>query len=153
MTKERLTSFYRTTDSLELDIPESYVREAKYLETKPAAQLTRELLKLKDAPTCIIYPDDSSSIGGRNAIVEAGLRIGGDISIAGYDGNLFSRLLPPTLTRLSLTAEKIGRDAPRLFLTAFEKPNTTLVQRVVIEGNLIPGQSVEDFLDVETSNT
>ena len=65
------------------------------METKPAAQLTRELLKLKDAPTCIIYPDDSSSIGGRNAIVEAGLRIGGDISIAGYDGNLISRLLHP----------------------------------------------------------
>ena len=153
VTKERLTSFYRTTDSLELDIPESYVREAKYLETKPAAQLTRELLKLKDAPTCIIYPDDSSSIGGRNAIVEAGLRIGGDISIAGYDGNLISRLLHPKLTTVSQNADKIGREAARHLVKAIEKPKTTLVQRVVIEGNLIPGQSVEDFLDVETSNT
>lgn len=148
VTKERLTSFYRTADSLGLLVPECYVREAKYLETKPAAQITRELLSLKDAPTCIIYPDDSSSIGGRNAIVEAGLVIGRDISVAGYDGSLISKLLHPKLTTVSQNADKIGREAARCLIEAIEKPKTTLIQRVVIEGNLIPGQSVGDFQDV-----
>lgn len=148
VTKERLTSFYRTADSLGLLVPECYVREAKYLETKPAAQITRELLSLKDAPTCIIYPDDSSSIGGRNAIVEAGLVIGRDISVAGYDGSLISKLLHPKLTTVSQNADKIGREAARCLIEAIEKPKTTLIQRVVIEGNLISGQSVGDFQDV-----
>lgn len=148
VTRERLASFYRTADSLGLMIPECYVREAKYLETKPAAQITRELLRLKDSPTCIIYPDDSSSIGGRNAIVEAGLVIGQNISIAGYDGNMISKLLHPKLTTVSQNADKIGREAARCLIEAVERPKTTLIQRVVIEGNLIPGQSVGDFRGV-----
>lgn len=145
VTKDRLASFYRTAEALGLNVPEKFVREAKYLETRQAAEITKELLSIKDAPTCIIYPDDASSIGGRNAIVEAGLRIGRDISIAGYDGHTVSQLLHPKLTTVSQNADEIGREAAKCLINAIEKPKTTLLQRVVIEGKLIPGQSVEEF--------
>lgn len=148
VTKERLASFYRTAEALGLEVPEKFIWEAKYLETKQAAQITRGLINLKDAPTCIIYPDDASSIGGRNAIMEAGLRIGSDISIAGYDGHTVSQLIHPKLTTVSQNADKIGREAAKCLVNSIEKPKTTLLQRVVIEGSLIPGQSVEDFSGV-----
>lgn len=142
VTRERMVSFYRTMDDLKLEVPDEYIRTANYLETKAAAKATKELLKLKEPPTCIIYPDDTALIGGRNVIIEEGLRIPDDISIAGYDGTLMSQLLYPKLTTIQQNTELIGEEAANRLIGVIEKPKTTLVERVVIEGNLIPGQSV-----------
>ena len=142
VTRDRLASFYRTIDELGLEIPDTYVRTADYLETKGAAKQTRELLNLEAPPTCIIYPDDTSLIGGRNVIIEMGLRIPRDISVAGYDGTKISQLLYPKLTTIRQNTEIIGSEAAKRLIGTIEKPRTTLVERVVIEGSLVPGQSV-----------
>ena len=142
VTRDRLASFYRTIDELGLEIPDTYVRSADYLETKGSAKQTKELLNLEDPPTCIIYPDDTSLIGGRNVIIEMGLRIPRDISVAGYDGTMISQLLYPKLTTIRQNTEIIGSEAATRLIGTIEKPRTTLVERVVIEGSLVPGQSV-----------
>jgi hypothetical protein len=142
VTKDRLTSFYRTMDELKLEVPDEYIRTAGYLETKEAAKQTKELLNLENPPTCIIYPDDTALIGGRNVIIEMGLRIPKDISVAGYDGTRMSQLLHPKLTTIKQDTEEIGREAAKRLIGSIEKPKTTLIERVVIEGILIPGQSV-----------
>ena len=142
VTKDRLASFYRTMDELGLEVPDSYIRMANYLETKEAAKQTKELLNLQDPPTCIIYPDDTSLIGGRNVIIEMGLKIPKDISVAGYDGTRMSQLLHPKLTTIHQNTDLIGTEAAIRLIGTIEKPRTTLVERVVIEGSLVPGQSV-----------
>ena len=146
VTKDRLASFYRTMDELGLEVPDEYIRTADYLETKEAARQTREILNLPDVPTCIIYPDDTALIGGRNVIIEMGLRIPRDISVAGYDGTRISQLLHPKLTTIRQNTELIGSEAAKRLIGTIEKPRTTLVERVVIEGSLVPGQSVGKFL-------
>ena len=129
-------------DSLELPVPDAYVREAYYLETGTAADLTADLLDLPEPPTCIIYPDDTAFIGGLNVITERGLRIPEDISVAGYDGIRMSQLLYPKLTTIRQDTDLIGREAAKRLISSIERPKTTLVERVVIEGVLLPGQSV-----------
>ena len=109
---------------------------------REAAKQTKELLNLENPPTCIIYPDDTALIGGRNVIIEMGLRIPKDISVAGYDGTRMSQLLHPKLTTIKQDTEEIGREAAKRLIGSIEKPKTTLIERVVIEGILIPGQSV-----------
>lgn len=142
VTKDRLASFYRTLEELHVAVPDEYIRTADYLETKAAAKQTRELLNLADPPTCIIYPDDTALIGGRNVIIEMGLKIPGDISIAGYDGTRMSQILHPKLTTIRQDTEEIGKEAAKRLIHSIEKPKTTLIERVVIEGTLVPGQSV-----------
>ena len=104
--------------------------------------VTKDRLNLENPPTCIIYPDDTALIGGRNVIIEMGLRIPKDISVAGYDGTRMSQLLHPKLTTIKQDTEEIGREAAKRLIGSIEKPKTTLIERVVIEGILIPGQSV-----------
>ena len=145
VTRERLASFYRTAEELHLEIPEEYVRKAAYLETKEAARQTRELLLLEDRPTCIIYPDDTSYIGGRNVIQQMGLRIPEDISVAGYDGVRMSQLLYPQLTTLVQDTTQIGQQAAQCLINTIERPRTTLVEHVVIDGTLCRGNSVADI--------
>lgn len=142
VTKDRLTSFYRVADELGLDIPDEYVREANYQETKGVAEQTKALLDLPEPPTCILYPDDTALIGGRNVITERGMRIPEDISVAGYDGIRMSQLLHPKITTLLQDTDGIGREAARRLVDAIERPKTTLVERVVINGKLLTGQSV-----------
>ena len=151
VTKDRLVAFYRTAEELKLDIPEEYVKEARYMETRESAEATKALLDLKNPPTCIIYPDDMALIGGRNVITERGMTIPGDISIAGYDGIRMSQLLHPKLTTIRQDTERIGREAGRRLIQSIETPKTALVERVVIEGELLTGQSVGKITP-ETNN-
>lgn len=145
VTRERLASFYRAVDELGLELPENYIRTANYLEIQGAAEQTKELLNLPNPPSCIIYPDDTSLIGGRNVIIKRGMKIPQDISVAGYDGTMMSQLLYPKLTTISQNTELIGEEAAKRLIGTIEKPKTTLVERVVIEGSLIPGKSVGEI--------
>lgn len=142
VTRERLVSFLRTMDKLGLEVPVEYIRTADYLETGEAARQTEELLDLANPPTCIIYPDDTAVIGGRNVILERGLQIPEDISVAGYDGTRMSQMLHPKLTTIRQNTDLIGREAAKKLIDVIENPRTALAERIVIDGSLIPGQSV-----------
>jgi LacI family transcriptional regulator len=142
VTRDRVASYYRTLDELGITADDEYVREADYLMVEDTAKQTRALLNLPDPPTCILYPDDTSLIGGRNVIRGLGLRIPEDISIAGYDGTRVSQLLSPALTTVRQNCDLIGSEAAERLIGIIEKPKTALVERVVIEGSLVPGQTV-----------
>ena len=142
VTRDRLAAYYRALENHGIDIPEEYVREARYLETEDVAKQTEYLLDLPDKPTCIIYPDDTAAIGGINVIRSRGLRIPEDISIAGYDGTRVSQMLSPKLTTIRQDTDKIGREAADRLISTIKKPKTALVERAVVEGILLEGESV-----------
>lgn len=48
VTRDRLAAYYRALDNHGIDIPEEYVREARYLETEDVAKQTEYLLDLPD---------------------------------------------------------------------------------------------------------
>lgn len=142
VTRNRLSSFYRTAEKLGLEVPDEYIREAAYRNTSTTYSMTNELLELADPPTCIIYPDDFAAFGGINAIRERGLRIPEDISVAGYDGIRAARHLEPQLTTVKQDTEQIGCVAARQLISLIERPKTTLVQQIVIPGTVVEGKSV-----------
>lgn len=143
VTQNRLTGFYRACEALDLEIPEEYIRECVYHDPDRCARATRELLELPDRPTCIIFPDDFSFIGGMNVLNEKGLRIPEDISVAGYDGIHLARVL--NLTTYSQNAEKIGATAAERLISLIEHPKTTLIDRIMVPGELLEGTTVKDI--------
>lgn len=143
VTRGRLSSFYRTMEEYGIEIADEYVREAAYRDTEATEQITRELLDLPEPPTCILYPDDFSAIGGINAIRERGLRIPEDVSIAGYDGITISQILEPRLATIQQDTKAIGRHAAEELIRLIEYPKTTLIQNIVVEGQLLSGNSVK----------
>ena len=142
VTQSRLSSFYKTTQELGLDIPDEYIKEAAYRDTDATFAKTMELLDLPNPPTCILYPDDFSSYGGINAIKDRGMNIPQDISIAGYDGIRIGRHLEPQLTTLRQDTAQIGAQAAENLIQLIENPKTTLARMVVIEGEVFEGKTV-----------
>lgn len=108
-----------------------------------SAAATRELLELPDRPTCVIFPDDFSYIGGMNVLSEYGLRIPEDISVAGYVGIHLAKVL--NLTTYSQNAEQLGKTAAERLISLIEHPKTTLIDRIMIPGKLLKGKTVRDI--------
>ena len=146
VTRNRLSSFYHTADELGVLIPDAYIKEVAYRSTGETRKATEELLDLPDPPTCIFYPDDFASFGGINAIKMRGLRIPEDISIVGYDGIRIGRHIEPQLTTLRQDTRKIGCVAAEKLIELIEKPKTTLIDVVMIEGAVFPGKTVAKLL-------
>ncbi len=142
VTKNRVSSFYRTMEMLGLEVPDEYIREAAYRDTVTTYAMTNQLLDLPNPPTCIIFPDDFAAFGGINAIRERGLRIPEDISVAGYDGIPAARHLEPQLTTVKQDAEQIGCVAARQLISLIERPKSTIVEQIIIPGAVLEGRSV-----------
>ena len=142
VTQNRVGSFYRTLSEFSIDIPDEYVRVGIYHDADTTYSLTKELLALKNRPTCIIFPDDFSCIGGINAIKDAGLKVPDDISIVGYDGVLLSQVLNPKLTTLKQDTKALGKYAAEKLIALIDNPKASFAERVVVEGRLLCGESV-----------
>jgi len=142
VTQNRLTGYYRACDRLGLDAPEKYIREALYYDADSAYAATAELIAMEDRPTCIIFPDDFSLIGGIKAIKDAGLDMPKDISVMGYDGIVVSQVMSPRITTYRQNSRIMGCTAASKLIELIDHPNTTLLDRIIVNGELIEGESV-----------
>lgn len=145
VTKKRLASFYKTCRELGIDVPDEYVKSAVFHDPESSARATRELLASSDRPTCIMYPDDFSFIGGMNEIEKFGLSIPDDISVTGYDGITLSQVLRPRLTTWKQDTDALGREAASKLIDMILSPKTFIPQQVVVPGELMEGGTVRDI--------
>lgn len=141
----RINGFHSACRQLGLEIPPEYMKSAPYRDLEASAQATRELMALPQPPTCILYPDDHAYIGGMNVLMDMGLRIPQDISVAGYDGIPLSQLLRPKLTTVLQDGQAVGRAAGRELLRAIQSPRTFAPQHIVLPCTLLPGDSVAEI--------
>ena len=77
-------------------LPATVVRGA--LEPPRSEAGVAALLRPPGRPTAVIAGSDALAAACYAAAAAAGLRIGPDLAVTGFDGSLISRLLTPTLT-------------------------------------------------------
>ncbi len=81
------------------------------------AKVMEKILKRHPDVTAVVCNSDVFAIGALSACRRHGLRVPGDISIAGYDDFDFAELLDPALTTISVPAREMGKiAAERLWL-------------------------------------
>lgn len=145
VTQKRIAGFYRTCLEYGITVPEAYVKSALYHNPASSATATRELLSLPDPPTCIMYPDDFSFLGGRNVLDEMNMKVPEDISVTGFDGIYLSQIIQPALTTVRQDTLSIGREAADRLIDSIENPKTAVAEQVMIDGQLLPGRSVRQL--------
>lgn len=142
VTSIRLKSFYEACDEMGIQIPDTYIRHSKYRDMDKAAYETEQLLRLKNPPTCILYPDDFAAIGGINILHARGLDIPQDISVAGYDGIRILSQYEPRLTTVRQDTEEIGRRAAQRLMEEIAAPDDCDPAAIVVDTVLEPGRTV-----------
>lgn len=150
VTTIRLKTYLDTLKSVGIEPISDYVKQGKYHDPVTIKAITGEMLKLYDPPTCIILPDDYAAIGAFSAVREAGLSVASDISLAGYDGNLYSQVLSPHLTTIKQDTDLIGRTAAELLERLIQGEKINIDTSPVIPGILIEGASVADLNSSES---
>ena len=141
VTEGRLTGFYKACGELGIQVPPEYVIPCIYHDPDRCEEATRQLLRLPQRPTCVIFPDDYSFIGGLNAILEAGLRMPEDISALGYDGINLARIIH--LTTYTQNAMTIGRTSANRLIAQVENPGALRTEPLLIHGGLMEGLTVK----------
>lgn len=142
VTQKRISGFYKGCMELGIRTSEEYVVNAKYHSPKESGLATRQLLSLPSPPTCILYPDDYSYLGGLSEIEKHGLSIPDDISAVGYDGIYLSTILRPQLTTYRQDVEAIGKVTIKRLIELIEQPETQHEEQIIIKGALQLGKSV-----------
>ncbi len=145
VTKTRIASFYKTCESLGIEVIEDFIKEGVYHDPKSAEKITYELLDMKTPPTFIFYQDDFAFIGGLNAFEKRGVQIPDDISVAGFDGMSLSQVIRPKLMTWRQNSEKIGHETVKLLIEAVEKPKSYIPRTVEVQGELLKGTSVKNI--------
>ena len=143
VTQNRLVGFYRACEELGLEIPEAFVRESAFHNPDRCAQDTLDLMNLPERPTCILFPDDYSYVGGMNALRQMGIRVPEDVSVMGYDGIHLARVIG--LTTYWQDTREIGRIAAERLISLIEHPKTTLADRIMVSGRLLEGNTVKQL--------
>ena len=149
VTRRRLEGFRRACQDLGLTIPENWILPCIYHDPDLCEQQTRKLLQQEELPSCILFPDDFSFIGGHNALLAAGYTIprlttfGKSISAIGYDGINLARMMQ--LTTYTQNAYLIGKTAAIRLIHSIEHPEEAAVEQVIISGELLEGTSVQDL--------
>lgn len=92
-------------------------------QLEDAYQAAYTLLSRPDRPTALMVINDLLSIAVLRAAGDLGLRVPGDLSVAGFDNIDFSKYTLPRLTTVSGKAEESGREAVRLLLRRIEQPD------------------------------
>ena len=135
----------RPSEALGLTIPNEYVIECEYHEPVSCHEATKRLLALPERPTCILFSDDYSYIGGINAIYDEGLRVPEDISIVGYDGIHMAKMVSPKLTTWQQNTTELGRIAAEQLIERIEHPRTTPPKHITVPGRLLEGETVRQL--------
>ncbi len=142
VTRVRLSVFRSMLKKHDIDVPKEYVIGATYHLPETTRLATLDLLKLKDRPSCIIYPDDYSALGGIDALMQNRMTPGKDISIAGYDGIFLSKVITPRLTTWEQNSPEIGRQLVSQLLSSIEYPENFSPTSIQVSGRLVEGDSV-----------
>jgi Transcriptional regulators len=142
ITKDRIQSFIEACTALDIALPNEYIRAAAYHDFESNAKATRELMGLEAPPTCIIYPDDYSCVGGMGELQAMGYAVPKDISVAGYDGIRLADIVRPRLTTFRQDSAGIGQSAAKMLLKAIEKPRGLATKELILKGEFIPGESI-----------
>ncbi|HEX4248666.1 MAG TPA: substrate-binding domain-containing protein, partial [Pseudonocardia sp.] len=120
--RERLDGFLRTLEraGVEVDPALLYRDDADRAGDLDAAELgrraARELLARPGAPTAIVAINDLFAIGVCAGVRDAGLRVGGDVSVVGFDDITLAEMTSPALTTVRQPLPEMAEATVRLLV-------------------------------------
>lgn len=97
---------------------------------------TQKLLESDVRPTAIVAFNDFIAIGAMQAVESAGMKVGEDVAIVGFDNILFSALPKVDLTTITPSNMELGRFALEIIVDAVKSKNYQ-PRKVLLEPNII----------------
>lgn len=137
---DRLLGFRKAMEKHNLPLPEDYVVEGDFLRESGAAAM-KKLLALPEKPTAVFASNDLMALGAWDVAEDAGLTVGGDIALAGFDDIPEAFTPPYSLTTLRQDYRSISVEATRMLIEKINHPDHWKPRQVLVPTQLVVRQS------------
>jgi DNA-binding LacI/PurR family transcriptional regulator len=127
---ERTAGFRSTLEAAGIRVPDQYFQDGDFTISGGRAAMQR-LLRLSKPPTAVFFLSDEMAFGALQAIRDAGMQIGSDISVVGFDDHPVAEAIG--LTTVRQPVRDIGRLGARLMLDALDGFGTVRHHPVEVE--------------------
>lgn len=125
---DRLQGYYDGLAEIGLPVDSELIREGDFMQPT-GFQQAQALIELPDPPTAIVASNDTMAFGAMDAAKAAGLSIGKDISIVGFDDVFMASQVYPTLTTVRQPMADMGEMALELLVTLLEGRTALTLRR------------------------
>ena len=140
---ERLRAYQDVLNENKIDVNKDFIVKINGSDTAEGFKATKKILDLKELPTAIFAYNDRMALGAYEAIQEAGLQVGKDISVIGFDNQPhFADALRPGLTTVQLPHYAMGAWAAQRLLDQLQNSESTNNMRHQIDCTLVVRDSV-----------
>ena len=125
------------------DRHEYHAFETEFFGSRLGYESAKKLLSLEEQPDAIFCLTDFTARGAYEAITEAGLTVGKDIAVIGYDNTDICDLLPVKLSSVKFRQYEIGKRAAEILLQILQKEKPADFALELFQPELIIRNSTE----------
>jgi LacI family transcriptional regulator len=136
----RLTGYKRALAQHGLEVPDGYlVREETGDEGGDTSgyEAMKKLLAITPRPDGLFCYNDPTALGAMRAIVEAGLKIPGDIAVIGCGNVVYASFLTVPLSSIDQDNFEMGKRAGELALSLLASRTKTKPQTILLEPKVV----------------
>lgn len=137
---ERTQGFLDVFAEAGLPVPESHVVPSPF-DVPGGREAAEHLLNLRPRPTAIFAVNDFAAIGAMAAVRDAGLRVGRDVAVVGYNDVPLAAALPVPLTSIRSPMYRMGELAAKTLVDMLNgKPGRSrrLRPELVVRASSLP---------------
>lgn len=110
---DRAHGFRTACASAGVAVPDTHVRASRF-DVRGGREAAEALLALDPPPTALFAVNDFAAIGAMGAIRDAGLRVGADVAVIGFNDVPLAAELPVPLTSVRSPMREMGYRAARM---------------------------------------
>ena len=137
---DRLNGFQQAMKKHGLAVPDNYIVNGNFLR-ESGAEGMKKLLALSQRPTAVFASNDLMALGAWDVAEEAGLSVGADIAIVGFDDITEAFTPPYSLTTIRQDYRTISVKATQMLLEKIRKPDHEKPRQVLVPTQLVVRQS------------
>jgi DNA-binding LacI/PurR family transcriptional regulator len=142
ITMERYQGYLGALLDAGMEINENYVFFDESFDCRTGYENTKRLLTQTPRPDAIFANNDPTAEGAYDAVVEAGLQVGVDIGLVGYDNDShICERLPVKLTSIKFKSYEIGSKAAELLWEISQGNNIPNNKTIIFNPELVIRES------------
>jgi len=137
---DRLKGFEQAMKKRGLSIPAGYIQEGQFNKSS-GTKAMEKLLMQPQKPTAVFACDDAMAQGAWDAVEKAGLKVGKDIALVGYDDAPEASQPPYSLTTIKQDFRHLAMEATRLLIERLRHPDDWKPRHILLPTPLVVRKS------------
>lgn len=140
---ERMEGFLFELRASKIDIPDNHILEGCNTYDS-GMECAKKLLSMKKRPTAILANNDEMAVGVIRVASDLGIKIPEELSVAGFDDNVYASRIIPSLTTIKRPIDNMASLAAQKLINQIQNQNNRVIKlNAEVKPHLIVRESTD----------